>query len=263
MKAFKDWGKWRKGIFARESKINMSPWIKSTLSGLVGTTIGIILTFGTTAYIERCQKEDTEYIAEMMVIKSIDDYKNKLEGELASMESTDSLYAFLYTLNPDSLECVKAEMLDKFITSFSHRTFSLNDYTAINIFSSSIDTWKTIERADFISNVGRCFELMKTSGDMYVELQTKKFAIYENIVTENFYKLKSNRDFVRICLRSPEVRFFMECYKSYYYPMVKMTISVLEEQNKRNMEMVNITKEDLDEFSSHHKIKQYDSGGTK
>lgn len=259
MKGFEGLAKCFKSIFVKENNIKMSPWVKSTLSGLVGTTVGIILTFGTTAYIERCQKAETEYIAEMMVIKNIDDYKKKLEGELDSMESTDSLYTLLYTLNPDSLEYVETEILDKFAASLSQRMLALNDYTAINIFSSGIDTWKTIGRADFISNVGRCFDLMKRSGDIYVELQTKKFAIYENIVTENFYKLKSNRDLVRICLRSPEVRFFMECYHSYYYPMVKMTINVLDEQNKRNMEMVNITREDLDKFSSQHEIRQYES----
>lgn len=35
---------------------------------------------------------------------------------------------------------------------------------------------------------------------------------------------------------------------------------MLDEQNKRNMEMINITREDIDKFSSQHEIRQYESG---
>ena len=56
-----------------------SSWGKGFLTSLLGTTVSIILTFGTSALVESKQKADVQRQTAMMVIHDIDECIDQLE----------------------------------------------------------------------------------------------------------------------------------------------------------------------------------------
>ena len=63
----------------------LSPWWKGFLTSILGTTISIALTFGTTALLNSNKKEEAQRLTAMMVIQdmdnSIETLKNIMEDE--------------------------------------------------------------------------------------------------------------------------------------------------------------------------------------
>ena len=62
-----------------KTKWKLSDFWEQTLSCTLGTVIGIILTFGTSAWIEYHEKQETERTAAMMVIHNLDSFCEDLE----------------------------------------------------------------------------------------------------------------------------------------------------------------------------------------
>ena len=58
-------------------KLKRSAWVRSTLSGLVGTTLGIILTFGTKTCADNVAKERTAATTTKMVMRNLNTTTNQ------------------------------------------------------------------------------------------------------------------------------------------------------------------------------------------
>lgn len=60
-------------------KWKLSDFWTQTLSCTLGTVIGIVLTFGTSAWIEYREKQEMERTAALMVIRNLDSFIDELD----------------------------------------------------------------------------------------------------------------------------------------------------------------------------------------
>ena len=68
-------------------KLKRSAWVRSTLSGLVGTTLGIILTFGTKTCADNVAKERTAATTTKMVMRHLNTTTNQYAKMLKAVQT--------------------------------------------------------------------------------------------------------------------------------------------------------------------------------
>ena len=129
-------------------------WGKSFLTSVMGTTISILLTFGTSALVERKVKADVQRQTAMMVIHDIDVCVEQIEEMAKEEEERNNAVQYVLahldeiaSLPYDTLQ-LATEMLADY--DGNHTIF---DNAKENIFKSSQDIWSNLDNMAFIDNM--------------------------------------------------------------------------------------------------------------
>lgn len=137
-------------------------WGKSILTSVLGTTISILLTFGTSALIERKEKADIQRQTAMMVIHDIDVCVDQMEETAKDEEKMNNAAQYVLahldqiaTLPEDTIQ-LTIEMLANY--NDTHTTF---DNAKENIFKSSQDIWSNLDNMAFIDNMEKFYRERK------------------------------------------------------------------------------------------------------
>lgn len=140
-----------------------STW-RELLLTIVGTTISIVLTFGTAGLLDRCQRIEDRKMSAMMVMSNIENFSRTAEKMSHEIARCDSIGAWMLSLPKDSLDLIKPrEVQDILLEVMTLVNSMTHDKTAENIFSNSIETWKNMGNFQFIDNVGKCFSEMNAN----------------------------------------------------------------------------------------------------
>lgn len=246
-------------LYKTKLKWKMSPWWQSTTSAITGTIIGIIVTFGTSAYLEQKNKEENEHLAVMMVLNNISAFTNKLENNIANMERTDTLFRRIILHDKHNIRQAGADTALLFINSLNNMNFQLLDKTSEKIFSSSMSTWQDIDNPVFIENVGKCFSLMELAEKTYQELDKERFSLYNDFRKEHDVNELTLIDVFAMIYSMPKTTWFMQKYNVLYLPFLKMATQTLREQNRHNMEMMGISDEELRQFADGNAVVHYEA----
>lgn len=133
-------------------------WGNGVLTSLLGTTLSIILTFGTSEMIENQKKADLQKETAMMVIHDIDVCVDRLEEIAAQEEKMNGAVQYvlahqeqLEALAPDTLELAM-----QMITQFDAEQ-ALFDDAKENIFKSSQDIWSNLDNMTFVDNMEKFY----------------------------------------------------------------------------------------------------------
>ena len=143
-------------------------WIRE--SQFIATTLSIILTFGTTGLLEHCQRIKDRKLSAMMVMGNIESFARKVDLMADGMSHRDSIATWMLSLPQDSLDLIPAEEMVNLINEvIAGIDFLTHDKTAESIFSNNIETWKNMEKFEFIDNVGTCFSEMNADENYWKE----------------------------------------------------------------------------------------------
>ena len=127
---------------------------------ILGTTISILLTFGTNAIIQQHRKAQDRKMTAMMVLSNIESFAQTLEKRSERMAPNDSIAAWLLCMSYEDLELLPSNELNELIDRATDVATLNHDHSAENVFSNYIDTWKNVNNAQFIDNVGSCFSAL-------------------------------------------------------------------------------------------------------
>lgn len=233
----------------------ISPWIKQTLSGLVGTSIGIALTFGTTALVERQHKKEAGKIAAMMVIRNIQDFKESLEDDRTDMETIAKAIRHIEARYPDDAGTISKDTAELFREWMDTRNIGVSDHTVENVFGSSESIWESISNPKLVENAGRCFSLMRFVEAAQKELEDNKYALNKDILTRNGDQNTANPAvYINLCFKHPDFKFFLREFRETYMPVYEDVPPILDYAETTFMEMAGISQDDLEQFA-----KDYDS----
>ena len=135
-------------------------WLRELVMTFLGTTISIVLTFGTAQYLENRQKVANGRLMAMMVIHDMDntiETLTKLADEHEKIGET-ALYLMEDLNRIDSVSVdTLAWVLDYIVArDNSPLTYRLDESTE-KVFLSSQDSWKSINNATFIDEVQRFY----------------------------------------------------------------------------------------------------------
>ena len=212
---------------------------------IIGTTISLVLTIVAAQLLERHQRAKDRKLSALMVMASIDKFANDQLESLAKMERADSVCTWLLSVPEDELEMLSELELGTLMNRALYGYQIIYDRAAENVFSSTLETWKNMGNFQFINNVEKCFDYMRSIANEWNRWSDEDEAL-ENTIRGNpdIYpgKYKCSK-----LLRNPTMREAMElkhnkiCYMRY-------NANYLLYMNKKNMEVIGISREEVDKF---------------
>ena len=219
-------------VKVRRPKLGKKPnvkrnWVKELLLTILATSISIVLTFGTAYLIERHQKLAARHQMAMMIIHDIDE-------SIKQMEKVDSIIRNFEDLQLQILEgkysnplmMARAQLIkgDPSEVKFAE--------TTERIFASSVDTWSTIGKVDFIDNVSRC----------YIE----RAEFQKEIIDALHKQLWLNESELKI----QELDDLLKIETSYFVANASDLINRMKVANELNQQIMGISDKDLEQFST-------------
>ena len=202
-------------------------WVKELLLTILATSISIVLTFGTAYLIERHQKLAARHQMAMMIIHDIDESINQMEKvDSIIMDYSNLQLEMLDGKYSNSIKMASAELLQK---NPSEVKFT---ETTERIFTSNVDTWSTIGKADFIDNVSRCYITRAQFKNEIIDAFHK-----EQWINESELKIKELDDLLEIDA------FFYMLYASNLINRMKIA-------NNLNKQIMGISDKDLEKFTT-------------
>lgn len=217
---------------------------------ILGTTISILLTFGTNALIRQHRKIQDRKITAMMVLSNIESFAETIETRSERMAPNDSIAAWLLCMPIEDLELLpENELLDLIDQATDLATLN-HDHTAENVFSNNIETWKNVNNVHFIDNVGSCFSAINGVEEQFNQwvLETPEalhdVKVYPDNYEGNTLPLKMmHSDRVRTVLASVHNR---RCWLRY-------AAATLRFFNLKNMTSIGISEQEVKQYTNARK----------
>lgn len=200
----------------------ISPNTKQFLLTLLATTISIVLTFGTSAIIERRHKEAAKKEMAMMIIYDFDktiEFMGNADTVLQKACKAQQDIA----LHPEYFDSLKVKILPA-VTLISVE-FS---ETTEKIFSSNIETFNTIGNVNFVHEVSYFYNMRHSYQDAMLDVLKDEIRQSQiSHFTADFFKIN---------------------FPQHYY-VNKLSLTDMQNIRNRCMRMMKVSEEDLEEFS--------------
>lgn len=218
---------------------------KNLLYTFLGTTISIILTFGTSQLLQLHRQAQDRKMSALMVMGNIERFARSLDAVGEALAWRDTLATILLSIPMDSLDDpANTAYTDKAFLATAATVLSY-DKTAEKIFSNSIETWKNMGNFQFIDNVGECFNSMAAIETDYAEyIDRLKEAQLRVVLHPDDYPGGSRQT---KCLRDGDFRQAIATLhvRSGYY---RYLAAYIRYKNKVNMELIGIGEEEVMAF---------------
>ena len=246
--------KFRMPKLVGENKFNGT--VKELLLAIIATTISIVLTFGTSAWLENKEQEQARRMLAMTIINDIDQSLTVIRNRLSIEERGYAVTNYLQH-NIDRLESIPDDTLFIFFNYITNGHFTTEEEfkkTNENIFNSSQESWRTLNDRQFLNNVMTFYNARNM-----LEKQSKEWICFQKPVTkEEEYQIfmlnnhfETRESFIALCrrlLQSNSVSNYVlnskqrtELYKS---------ILSYADINEENKFLMNISEEDMERFKN-------------
>ena len=221
-----------------------STW-KELLLTIIGTTISIILTFGTAACLDRCERVDDRKMSALMVMSNIESFSRNVDLMAQDIARCDSIGTWLLSLPQDRLDKISPEEASDIINEvIGSINFLSHDKTAESIFSNNIETWKNMDNFQFIDNVGKCFAKMNSDENNWNEWVTE----FETAITRVIEQMQPNERTLAKLLSDNTVRQKIESFhvRKNWLDYISAYHRYL---NSQNMVIIGVTKQEVMAFT--------------
>lgn len=225
---------------------NIKPWVKDLLVAFAGTTLSIILTFGTSALVNHVNRNKDRRLTALMVLSSIESAVRTLEecGEI--MAHKDTVAQWLLSIPLSDVSRLDSEVLLPSISEVMV-TYSFGlDKTIERVFSSNTDTWKNLGNFQFIDNVGKCYAALDA-----IEVDWKSQTDY---ISAEYVKIMEHpenypgKTLSEKILSNKLVRSSLENINKNREWLVYIAFAV-RESNRQNMALIGISEEEVMAFT--------------
>ena len=229
-------------------------WGKGFLTSVMGTTISIILTFGTSALVERKVKADVQRQTAMMVIHDIDVCVDQME-EMAKEEEKRNNAVQYVLAHLDQIASLPMDTLQlaMFMLSNYDDNYTIFNNAKENIFKSSQDIWSNLDNMAFIDNMEQFYrERREVAAVMVTDPAVKRPLTYEECCqmrynyAANEYEI-DNAVVLKEKLKDPKVKFHIDFSpgRTRFYRQYAQRWRDISDRNKFIM---NISDEELADY---------------
>ena len=238
----------------------LSPFMERFLITILGTTLSIALTFGTTALINARKKKAAQKQTAMLVIHDINNTIETMEysKNLHEKYYESAQYFLEYMDCPEAADSARlSEAIDATLQLLTHSEWddSINESTE-KIFTGSLDAWNNLDNMRFVENVQNFYYSRRRWLDFINTSLSWKEPIDETEVVAqvaNFDYSKSYTqwdmwgEFLKKKMKDKAVRYYLDITPNRIRDFNKM-IQSLSDLNEENMFLMNITDEELERF---------------
>ena len=145
------------------SKNILTPWWKTFLTSILGTTISIALTFGTTAWVNSSKKKAAQRQTAMMAVYDIDEIIRLVNEAKEKDKTLFEITSYLYTHQEgiDSMSKDSLVIAAYYLVEDPSDIPEWTDDSKEKVFSSGMETRQNLENAQFYDNVQKCYRLRR------------------------------------------------------------------------------------------------------
>lgn len=218
---------------------------KTLLYTFLGTTISILLTFGSSQLMQMHRKAKDRKMTVLMVVGNVEKFARNLENLSKDLGWRDTLAAMLLSIPIDSLDSPTYKPYLEASKIISGLTVINHDRTAEGIFSNSIETWKNTGNFGFIDNVGKCFASMNYIEEDYHTYATAFREIQQKIMqTPDAYEGETEYSKYLHSLEYRDALTTLHNRTSYY----RYLACFIRYLNKINLQLMDISEEEMIKF---------------
>ena len=220
---------------------------KNTVGCTVGTLIGILLTFGTSSYLENRNKTEMARKTVMLTLHNLDASTRNMQTLLDELQQYDTLFTRAASLMPDRLGQMGSDSLQMFVNAFGSRRLLMTDHTTSSIFSNSFEVWQCLDDEKVIGRIGNCYSVLDVCREEYLrmeELRQKAYQAYWYECPPMNYPDAEKA--AKALLERYDVRYVLSIHSN-VIQMLKHTHGIVCQLNERNKQVLHITQEELDE----------------
>lgn len=229
---------------------------KQFLVTLLGTSIGVALTFTLNGVRESHRKDRAQRLTAMMIIHDIDNTVEDLKA-IKKQEELQSAKALLWRDQPDSLKTAPFDsiypVLEWLFNSGMDYRF---DDSKERIFHSSQDSWQNLGSVKFIDNVQSFYYARKglenqfNNDDRFIyPISLKEYREYlydkDYKTEEEVYELA--RKYLKRKFSEKDVRYFLD-YAGTRARLVSQWIDSWTRMNDENKFLMGITDQEMDDY---------------
>ena len=205
--------------------------LRELLLTTLATSISIVLTFGTAAWLEHREKEKNRRQTTMMVISDIQsfqldlqDYQDHIFGEWK--KDIEELKA----MSTDSIMRLTETESEKYWHALTTPHTFPRDKTAENIFTSDISIWREVGNFKFIRMVGQVYSYID---DIEKNIKAKGLPNGERLI---YY------------LQQEEMQSYLDDFCNGFIPYIHFCIDDMKIAVDRCMKSAKVTQEELHQF---------------
>ena len=221
-------------------------WWKDFVVAILATTVSIVLTFGTSKWVERNNQKKERRLTALMVMSSIESFARSIDESAEVWDRLDSVAVWLLRMPIEEVQRLGEEPFKDAVNEVFQAPIIRHDQTAETIFSSNIDTWKNMGNFQFVDNVGACFSQMN-----WIEGKINEESVE---YTENQARIFNNfsdypgKTFTEKLLRDEQARKQLQMPNSFKAWLAYCSDN-LRRMNRKNMKLIGIPEEEVFAFT--------------
>ena len=219
-------------------------WWGETMTSLVGTVVGIVLTFGTTFYMEKKDKADMARKTVIITLHNLDSRITNLEQGMAWMNHVDTLFRVVSRHGAGDLQGVPADTLLAAFDIFTYQDIQLSENIAESIFANSIEVWEYMDDERIIGRISNCYAFSNFCAEVQQQLQEERTAIFKDYLKQ-LKVMEHTPEAARGFLSRPDVQFHLDMH-SLRTGMLNNTLKIIVRMHERNKQELGIPQEELD-----------------
>ena len=244
-----------------KKKKSRNNWGMQFLISVLGTAIGVGLTFAVNNRMENRKKEQAQRLTAMMVIHDIDETIDQVKTMKEDMESGYNMTMYVME-HLDQMDSVPDDTIYKAVEYLLHRDRDFRfDVSKEKIFHSSPDTWQNLGSMKFIDNVQsfyfdrQSFQESMNKSDIWRE--PVPMNEYERVQVPNDALLTMDqyvnqyntliREFLREKLNDKQVQHYIT-YSAWRMTQLIRIIDEWTYKNNENKFLMSITDEELEDY---------------
>lgn len=219
-------------------------WWDSFTSCLIGSLLGIGISFAISGYLEYKNDKEVEHIIQLMNVAdmdlTIDSFKSEEEGGLY----LDSLFTEALRYYPDSIYSVPQECLQKVYNKLLTLEISGSNNSVENILNNSLQVWTSTENLSIITSINEFYSAKKAADNCLNELMSIRKTLFNNLSKRYPLYFSDYRDAVSYFYGSEENLCLMRNYCAYRKAFSNL-IPEMEEMLVSIKENAHISDEEL------------------
>lgn len=245
-------------------KIIIAPWGKQLLTSILGTAIGVGLTFTADRMMENNKQQRAQRETALMAVCDIDEIIQQLKDE---MHSEDELFqvAMYVSTHQEQIDAMREDTIDMTFEYLYDDPAKVKDWTIDtkeNAFNSGMEARKNLGNNKFYENMQSSYyarrSLMKKMEQDPVFRKPVRSETYEQDLQHLGYQqldamrkfkpyLEARKSMVKKFLAQGETMIYIKRYFS-RREAYEHAISNLQRLNRENKMLMNISKEDIEEY---------------
>ena len=243
----------------KKKKMRVSLWMQLLIS-ILGTAIGVGLTFAVNNWMDSRKKAETQRLMAIMVIHDIDESINSLKTLKENMETEYNATMYVRE-HLDQIDSVPNDTLSLALLFIVEDGEEFRfDNSKEKIFHSSPDTWQNLGCMKFIDNVQSCYYYRQTFQDAYNKLSTWRKPVsvevyeamnngnsnlsLEEVIDKYYAKM---RKLLKEKLDDEHVKYYIDCTPIKLGKIAGL-IKYWTQINDENKFLMSITDEELENY---------------